>query len=381
MMSARVSERVTLFVMFLWLVGVILTGCSGPQPATAPLITPIAQIAMPSSAHSTPASRVEYWPTESWRTSTPQEQGMDPQKLAQMLQSIEKQGLDLHSLLVIRNGFIVSETYWKPYKQTTRHELYSCTKSFISTLFGIAVDRGAIQSTQRSVLALFPDGSFGNRDTRKEAMTVDDLLTMRSGLDWEEADLTYREMYQSSDWVRYVLDKPMMEEPGSRFNYCSGCSHVLSAIIQQETATSTLDLAEKALFEPLGIVHHTWERDSQGIANGGWGLQMTPREMAKLGYLYLHEGMWDGQRLVSAEWIKAATEKKTATDSPLGLGYGYQWWTYPDRGAYAALGLYGQTIFVVPDLALIVVTTAEVDGHEVIFDLIEEYILPAVGNP
>ena len=124
-----------------------------------------------------------------------------------------------------------------------------------------------------------------------------------------------------------------------------------------------------------------WEMDAANIPIGGWGLQVTPRDMAKLGYLYLHNGTWDGQQIVSAEWVRAATSKHTETDSRIGLGYGYQWWTYPSYGAYAALGRYGQTIFVAPDLDLVVVTTAQVDGHDPLFALIEEFVVPAVKTP
>ena len=142
---------------------------------------------------------------------------------------------------------------------------------------------------------------------------------------------------------------------------------------------NTRDFAEKELFRPLGITDVRWDADSQGIPIGGWGLQITPRDMAKLGYLYLRDGVWDGQQIVSSAWVKAATEKHTPTDGP--LGYGYQWWTYPKWGAYAALGRYGQMIFVVPDLDLIVVTTAAAGGHDAIFRLIEQYIVPAAQKP
>jgi CubicO group peptidase (beta-lactamase class C family) len=318
----------------------------------------------------------EYWPTQGWRTSTPEAQGMDSQKLAKMLDDIKQQNLNLHSFLVIHNGYIVSETYFQSYRQDQKHELYSCTKSFISTLVGIAVDKGYIEGVSRLVKDFFPGRSFENQDARKEAMTLENLLTMTSGLSWEEGDLVYRQMYQSSDWVKFVMDKPMSGQPGSQFNYCSGCSHVLSAIVQQKTGKNTRDFAQQVLFEPLGISSLNWDTDSKGIPIGGWGLQITPRDMAKLGYLYLHDGNWDGRQIISAVWVKTATQKHTGTDGE--LGYGYQWWTYPSLGAYTALGRYGQTIFVVPDLNLVVVTTAALDGHEEIYQLIEKYVVPAV---
>jgi CubicO group peptidase (beta-lactamase class C family) len=136
------------------------------------------------------------------------------------------------------------------------------------------------------------------------------------------------------------------------------------------------DFAEEYLFKPLGISNVVWDTDAAGIPIGGWGLQITPREMAKLGYLYLQDGQWDGQQIVSAEWVENATKRHTQTDSD--WGYGYQWWIYSSLGAYAALGLFGQTIFVVPGSDLVIVTTAQVDGHDEIFQLIEEYILPAI---
>jgi CubicO group peptidase (beta-lactamase class C family) len=344
--------------------GVDVVGYANPQPA---------------GTSSDQTSTSTYWPTQGWRTSTPEAQSMDSQKLTLMLETVKQQKLSLHSFLVIRNGYIVSETYFQFYNENTKHELYSCTKSVIATLVGIASDQGSIDRLSHPVLDFFPERAVENRDARKEAMTVEDLLTMRSGLDWQEGDPIYRAMYQSRDWVKFVLGKPMKEQPGSQFNYCSGCSHVLSAVIQQKTGMNTQDFAQQKLFAPLGISSLNWGRDSQGIPIGGWGLQITPRDMAKLSYLYLHNGMWDGQQIVSAEWIKTATQKHTATDGK--LGYGYQWWIYPSFGAYTALGRSGQTIFVVPDLNLIIVTTADVGGHDEIFKLIAQYIVPAVQKP
>jgi CubicO group peptidase (beta-lactamase class C family) len=171
------------------------------------------------------------------------------------------------------------------------------------------------------------------------------------------------------------MDMPMREEPGSRFNYCSGCTQILSAILQSRTGMTTREFAKQVLFAPLGIMYYSWSTDPSGNSIGGWGLELTPRDMAKLGYLYLHDGTWEGRQVVSAEWVRIAVQKHTEGED--NLGYGYQWWTYPSLGAYAALGRYGQTIFVIPDLNLIVVTTAGLNSHDEIFRLIEDYIVPA----
>ena len=368
-------------LLLLCVLGAILSGCLSPRPTATPTLPPrqaAAATAAPATLRPTLAAPGT-WPTQGWRTSSPAEQGMDAAKLNEMLEAVKTQNLNLHSLLVIRNGAIVSENYYGSNDPNTRHELYSCTKSFIATLMGMAIDKGYVSGVGQTVTDLLDGRTFQNPSAAKSAMSLENLLTMTTGLDWTEGDLAYLAMYGSRDWVRYVMDMPMRGQPGDRFNYCSGCSHVLSAIVQAKTRMNTRDFAEQELFRPLGITDVRWDADAQGIPIGGWGLQITPRDMAKLGYLYLHDGVWDGRQIISAAWVKAATEKHTPTDGP--LGYGYQWWIYPKWGAYAALGRFGQTIFVIPDLDLIVVTTAAAGGHDAIFRLIEQYIVPAVQRP
>jgi CubicO group peptidase (beta-lactamase class C family) len=365
------------FFLLLGLLAFVAVACA-PSSSTPVVTTSLpaspapGDALLPSPTHSLPS----YWPTSGWRTSTPEDQGMDSSRLIAMLDSVRAQHLDLHSLLVIRHGYIVSETYFASYGQDDLHQLYSCTKSFIATLVGIAFDRGDLTRLDQPVLDFFPGRSFANLDDRKRAITLEDLLTMRSGLVWQDDDPTIGAMVRSPDWVQYVLDLPMAQAPGSQFNYCTGCTHVLSAVLQQATGLSARDYAGPNLFEPLGIANLRWDTDRAGMPIGGFGLQLTPRDMAKLGYLYLHNGSWDGRQIVPAAWVGTATQKHTATDGE--LGYGYQWWTYPSYGAYTALGLYGQTIFVIPQADLIVVTTADVANHDPIFHLIDAYILPAI---
>jgi len=363
MNSKFISRSIQLLFVLITL-GLILGGCASP-PTIAP-----------SNLQAQRSANATYWPTDAWRTSLPEEQGMDSRKLAEMLAAIQEEKLNIHSLLIIRNGYLVSESYFGPYQRDTRHELYSVTKSFVATLIGIALDKGYIDETDQRILDFFPDEAFANLDHQKEDMTLEDVLTMRAGLEWEEGDAAFGAIYSSPDWVKFMLDKPMTLPAGSQFNYCSGCSHLLSAILQQTTGMNTGDFAEQTLFKPLGISNVKWDRDETGIPIGGWGLQITPRDMAKLGYLYLQNGQWDGEQIVSSQWVENATQTHTETDSE--LGYGYQWWTYPSLAAYTALGLYGQTIFVVPEVDLVIVTTAEMDNHDEIFQLIEQYILPAV---
>jgi CubicO group peptidase (beta-lactamase class C family) len=377
-MKTKPFPRPTQLLTLLCVLILVLSGCSrSPAKGATPIVaTQVPAIGTsPSVTLQAPPSSA-YWPTGGWRTSSPEEQGMDAQKLAQMLDAIQEQGLDLHSLLVIRHGYLVSETYFGYFKQDTHHELYSVTKSFVSTLIGIALDKGYIDRTDHRIVDFFSGYTFANLDSQKQAMTLEDVLTMRTGLDWHEGETAYQALYVSPDWVQFMLDEPMAGPPGAQFNYCSGCSHLLTVILKQTTGMNPRDFAEENLFKPLGISNASWELNPAGIPIGGWGLQLTPREMAKLGYLYLHAGQWDGQQVVSSTWVENATQKHT--DAGGILGYGYQWWIIPSLGAYAALGLYGQTILVIPGSDLVIVTTAQTDNHDKIFQLILQYVVPAV---
>jgi CubicO group peptidase (beta-lactamase class C family) len=301
---------------------------------------------------------------------------MDPDRLAELQRAIDSRKLAVHSFLVIRHGYIVAESYYPPYGPDTPHQVYSCAKSIASALVGIAIAEGYLEGLDQPVLELFPGRTFTNVDERKQALTLEHLLTMTAGLDWQDTDATFSRLYYSDDWVQFMLDRPMVETPGRRFNYCSGCSHLLSAMIQEKTG-STLDFAQSRLFEPLGISSARWQTDPQGIPIGGWGLEITPRDMARLGYLYLHQGVWDGRQVVPAEWVEASTQKQTASDD--WLDYGYQWWVYTTQpAAFVARGRDAQLVVVRPDLDLVVVFTADIQEDRVLFDLIEEYVVPAV---
>ena len=315
------------------------------------------------------------WPTNGWTTSTPSAQGMDGSRLDAALEAARKQKLALHAVLVIRHGYIVKEKYYPPFDAETVNELYSCTKSFVSALVGIAIDKGYIAAVSQPALGFFPDKNFEKTDSRKKAIKLEDLLTMSSGLGWVEGDATYSQLYATSrDWVTFVLGLPMAAAPGKLFNYSSGNSHILSAIIQKKTGMNTYDFARKQLFDPLGIRNPTWDRDPSGIPIGGWGLKLTPRDMAKLGYLYLHEGVWEGKQIVPASWVRNSTRPHIPAGGD--LKYGYQWWIYPPGPWFAALGRFGQGIFVVPSLDMVVVFTAKIDSNDPEAELMLKYIMP-----
>ena len=356
---------------------VMLTACSGIT-ASVPAFHPLAQqLSVQQVNAQTPAfDSGNFWPTQGWRTSTPEAQGMDGARLDAVLEAARQQNLSLHGLLVIRHGYIVKEKYFPPWTESASHDLHSCTKSFVSALMGIAIDKGFIADTARLVLGFFPR-SFAHTDTRKRGLTLENLLTMSSGLGWVEADQTYQTLddLPGGDWVSYILDLPMVTEPGTRFDYSSGNSHILAAAIQQASGRNLYDFARESLFGPLGIIDPRWEKDPGGVPVGGWGLHLSPRDMAKLGYLYLHEGLWEGKRVVSAAWVRESTRPHIKATG--GWSYGYQWWVDPDVPLFAAIGRNGQCIFVVPRLDLVVVFTAHIDSNDTERDLLKSYIIPA----
>jgi CubicO group peptidase (beta-lactamase class C family) len=328
----------------------------------------------------------DYWPTKGWRTVSPESQGVDSNLLENMMDTIWKKNLDIESVLIVRNGYIVLDTYSYLRDSDRKHNICSCAKSVISALIGIAIDKGYIKGVSQSVLDFFPKRVAENLDANKKAMTLEHLLTMATGLECRDSYLYhwdgFYQMRWSADWVQFVIDLPMAEPPGTRFGYCNGASFLLSAILQEQTGMNALAFAEKHLFGPLGISDVIWPSNSQGITIGYSELSMRPQDMAKIGYLYLNDGMWDGKRIISSRWIKASTRKHIdATMSP-GYGYGYQWWIV-SPGIYTAIGYYGQFIMVVPEKNMVAVFTSRLSPEDFYtpLGLLAAYIIPAVKSP
>jgi len=323
----------------------------------------------------------DIWPTDNWSASSPEAQGMDSNQLASMLAEIKTQNYRIDSVAIVRNGVLVLDAYHFPFKPKKTHIIHSCTKSLVSALIGIAIREGYIESIEQPVLSFFPDRKVSNLDADKQAMKLEHLLTMTSGFNsrdsylyrWEGLD----RMRQSQDWVNFVLDLPMVTSPGDQFEYCNGCSFLLSAIIQETTGMSTLDFARKYLFDPIGISEVTWPANMQGV-NIGWGeMYLQPLDMAKFGYLYLKNGVWNGVQIIPPDWVALSTKK--IVDGTLEDGYGYQWWV-DDSGYYMALGYAGQFIFVIPEKELVVVFTSDLPESQFYTpqQLLETYIFPAV---
>lgn len=289
-----------------------------------------------------------------WPTSTPERQGIDSEALADVVERIDRESLPVDSLLVARNGSLVLDAYFYPYLGDRPHDVRSVTKSITSTLVGIAVDEGLLKVDQ-PIVSLFP-----NIDASWHDIELGHLLSMTSGLACgftpDEPELN--EMIGSEDFVEYALNLPVAGVPGTAFNYCSPGSHLLSAIVTQVTGMSTHGFAQERLFGPLGIAESTWPTDPQDVSRGWGDLQLYPRDMAKIGQLFLDGGEWNGTQIVSAEWVERATGS-VVTAGADGTGYGYQWWipSGPLDGIYEAVGLGGQAIVVWPENELVIVFT------------------------
>jgi CubicO group peptidase (beta-lactamase class C family) len=320
----------------------------------------------------------EYWPTEEWKTSPARKQRMKNNVLEQMIDYVQDEGVNLHSIVVVRNGYIVFEEYLSPGFMEQEHYLFSVTKSFMSALYCIAYEEGYIDDFDAKVLSFFPNVTIDRYDPRKENITITNLLTMTTGLLWND-DANWVPMVSAPNQVEYILGLSLINDPGTVWNYDTGGTHLLSAILQKVYGNTTLDFAEKYLFSKIGITDYSWDQDKQGIYYGGHGMYMTARDMARFGYLYLNNGTWDGEQVISSEWINATTGPIISLGP--GWAYGALWWIRTDLGFYSARGRYDQMIYVLPEYDIVVaITSNNAPGSFNPDYLIENYVIPAVMN-
>jgi CubicO group peptidase (beta-lactamase class C family) len=259
---------------------------------------------------------------------------------------------------------------WHPYyKRGPLHTMQSVSKSVTSTLVGIALRRGEIAGVDVKVLPYFEGFRVGS-DARGSALTLRDLLTMTAGIRWDETTVTYTDprnscaaMEASPDWVQFVLDQPMAEEPGRVFNYNSGVTQLLAQVLRKATGRNPDDYAAEHLFGPVGIASFYWKRTPTGLPDAEGGLYLTARDLARIGELFLGNGVWNGKRVLPQGWVGESTAPRMAVSSPPGRerDYGYQWWSVPygaDRKrAFAAIGYGGQLLVVIPEHHLVAVLT------------------------
>ena len=342
-------------------------------------------------------------PGKSWPTATPAEVGLN----ASVLDSIDaeiREGRygNVDRMLVIRHGRIAYDAsyahdydaiygdsarstsalnahdltgpynyfspWWHPtYRRGDLHTLQSVTKTVTSVVIGVAVTRGEFPGVDTPVLSFFDTTRVANIDDRKRRLTVRHLLTMTGGFDWNE-NLPYVDpansavaMEASYDWVKFTIDQPMAREPGTQFNYSSGESELLAHIFRRATGVDIEEYAARHLFTPLGIERWYWKRTPAGLIDTEGGLYLEARDLARIWYLWLMHGTWNGAQVVSPEWVEASVTPWVAVGTrPDGPRYGFKWWLYPDpidstRYVWSGSGFGGQFPMALPDLDLVVV--------------------------
>ncbi len=325
-----------------------------------------------------------------WHISSPENQNMDSQLITQAFEAMQNVGF-VDCILIIRNGFIVGEKYFNGYNKNTVHNVKSVSKSFLSAITGIALRDGHLTSLNLKMLDFFPEYNNQTLDPRKNNITIQHLLMMRMGIDHERNN--YEQIYLTENWLKTTIELPLLYDPGTRFSYNTFQTHLLSAIITKASKESTLEFATKNLFRPLNIDVSEWQQCPQGYYFGGNNMYFTPRNMARLGYLYLHGGMLNGEQIIPASWVQVSLTNYTQfINSDWGelsnVNYGYLWWLgeIKNHEVFLAIGYGGQFVINFPGLNMIVVTTAvstlgwdTADQHErYILSIVANYIVPAI---
>ncbi len=295
---------------------------------------------------------------DGWFRSVPTHQGLDNAIVQEIFNRVRSQSdyRTVRGVVIVRHGTLVAEAYFGGYTNTALKNVHSVSKSVTSLAVGIAMDRGLLPGLNTRLLHLLPNYAHRLREPPKNGITLRHALTMTAGLAWDDTDQAF---WNNPDSVDYVLTREVVAQPGAEFSYSSGLSHVIAEVNNRASGLSHLAFVQEHLFGPLGIGTATWDPDLSGRHWGGTGLRIRPRDMAKIGQLTLQEGLWEGRRLVSREWIAESTRGQTAgiAEAP---NYGYQWWIRP-QGRYLAHGYNGQYIGVDPeaDIVMTMITLSE----------------------
>jgi CubicO group peptidase (beta-lactamase class C family) len=320
---------------------------------------------------------------------------MKQEKLLELSSLIEAEHSNINGIVIVRNGTIAYERYFHGYGPEDTYHVASATKSIISALIGIAIELGYIRTIEQRVLEFFPEYEVNSEAGTKQEITLRNLLTMTAPYAFEDWQEPLDILCMQPDWVNYTLDILGHGGDIGEFKYCTAGAHLLSAIITRTTGKSAREFANEHLFQPIGmkeIPDYTmegfgfdelfgkklrgWVKDPNNITTGGWGLTLSPRDMARFGYLYLNNGVWDNRKIVSKSWIIESTAMNSNH-------YGYLWWLREEDGisAYLALGDGGNAICVVPEKDLVVAIASEFmlqPGDR--WKLIKEQIIPAILN-
>lgn len=334
-----------------------------------------------------------YWPTTKWQAKDLAALRMNSEKLSELGSIIKSEYSNISGIVIVRNGYIAYERYFNGYDSNDTHHVASVTKSIISALIGIAIDEGYIKNANQKVMDFFPEYVYDATDMQKREITIRHLLTMTAPYPFKDWHEPLDKMCMQPDWVTYTLD--MLGKKGSigAFKYSTAGAHLLSAIITRSTGKSALEFANERLFKPIGMKEipdyemkafgfedlfgknvKGWVKDPNGNSTGGWGLTLSPCDMARFGFLYLNRGIWDNNQIISKTWIDESVVMNPNK-------YGYLWWLSEEDGvfAYLALGDGGNVICCIPEKDLVIAITSEfmINPNDRGI-LIKEHIVPAV---
>ena len=347
------------------------------------------------------ADAESYWPGATWRTASPGEVAVDARAISGLVAQLRAGSLGAeHAIVIVRKGYVIADEYFAGWTADSIHTEQSVTKSVTSLVTGIAIARGHLRGVDQPLVDLLARyAPIANLDDRKRALAVRDVLTMRTGLDWNEDSYPGSPLEQlntlQSDWLRFVIDWPMREQPGTRWQYNSGGVIALGGAIGIAAGMNTADYARAWLLRPIGITGDKWYRGFPDLLpHTGGGLVMSTRDLARVGYLVLRRGRWNATQVVPSEWIAESTRPRVTPTYRLGgrtSSYGYLWWLYtldggpPDTSTtdlvIAASGAMGQWLFVVPKYDLVVAINAGItNGPDPALDILFRTILPAVRN-
>ncbi|QOY35484.1 serine hydrolase domain-containing protein [Anaerobacillus isosaccharinicus] len=331
----------------------------------------------------------EYYPTDEWQTKSPSEVGLDEGVIEELIEEISN--TDVNTMFMIKDGYLVKEYYKGSALKGRTTPINSATKSIISALIGIAIDKGYIESIDQKVSDFIPELLKDDIESDKLTWTIEYLLTMSVGSQWDEFNgQSFGDMIGSNNWIDYMINQPLTDEPGETFNYNSGASHLLSVIIERATGMTTKKFADEYLISQIGIktgvLDYYWLTDPDGYYTGGHGIDIEPIELTKFGYLFLNGGKWEDTQVISRGWVELSTSFHIITNlSDVGLGdYGFQWWVdeFEWNGQpipyYYAAGAGGQHVYVIPTFDFIVQFTGRLpsDANATIYldQLINQYI-------
>ncbi|MFF2528303.1 serine hydrolase domain-containing protein [Brevibacillus sp. NPDC058079] len=333
------------------------------------------------------------WPTTEWQAVDPALLNIDAEKLAELDPTIKSAYSNISGIIIVRNGYIAHESYYHGYGLNDRHHVASVTKSILSALIGIAIEERFIKNVDQKVLEFFPDYAPDHTDTQKQEITIRHLLTMTAPYPFEDWHEPLDQMCKQSDWVTYTLDMLGQKGEIGAFKYSTAGAHLLSSILTRSTGKSAREFANERLFTPIGMEEipdyemkafafedlfgkevRGWVKDPNNNSTGGWGLTLTPRDMARIGLLYLNRGCWDNHQIIPEVWIDESTAMNPNQ-------YGYLWWLREEDGVftYAALGDGGHVICCIPEKNLVVAIASEfMPNPRDRWTLIKEHIIGAV---